>query len=945
MKRKLLFAALVATSALGMRAQTDVTSTYLTNADFSQGTPVTVGVCTYAKDKTNNGTSYANLVDVEGWTAVNSADGKAGGLFAIGGGAWLGGSGFTAPATDSDGNTGVNVLGVVTCWGASVQYTQELKEALPAGTYTLVLAAYNSGAGANAVTANLIGFVEDGGTTHYATTTVYSSNTWKYEFITFTLEESASGKVSIGYTGAGSSSNLPHLFVSGLTLFNGEVDAEAYEAAKALVRKKGEWGVAVEAAETAKTNCPNVTGEELTALNAELAKAEPTTVDGYTEAITALEAATATLTAAKAAYDAYAEIRSVAVALGVTPGDAPANAAAAPAATHALNVAVYNATTAENIFDVTNVYAPSWSDMSTTMGQHWSGNTSIAYADNWSGSANTTTRTATITLPAGSYILMSAGRGSANTVPTMSANSTTVTFASNGDTGYGIDLTGAANFTEAADTYANSNAGRGWEWRYIPVTLAEETAVTVTQTLTRLSGGAWGSFSDFKILKVGVVATTADYTALNNAISTAEAKTLGFEDGEYAPYNNVAALTALATAKAINQTATNDQETVQAATTALTGATWTANDGDVDAIYNGLFATVTEGGNYPDGWTRTNGWGQMRSEIEGDYATAYYNQPGSLVYGGTGFYTMPLAENQAYKLTFSYRSHENNSNNSMTVSVLNAEDGMPAVEFTGNGSTSTWKTIEAKFTTGAAGNYVLTLANSGNTWMTNVSLVKVASAAITIDEDVDYTPAETYADVTLSRTIKAGINTLVLPFDMTQSEVEAKFGTGSKVYVLGSYDAEKDNVTFTETEGVTANTPCLLKAVNAGSSYSLTGRLIKTGETTASVTGVQLVGSYAASTTIPTDGKSYVVSGGNLYLVDSTVTNKGTRAYFQLTGGTSAKSRVLALSFDDETTGIATVGADGVKVETGIIYNLNGQRVAAPSKGIYIVNGKKVLFK
>lgn len=29
----------------------------------------------------------------------------------------------------------------------------------------------------------------------------------------------------------------------------------------------------------------------------------------------------------------------------------------------------------------------------------------------------------------------------------------------------------------------------------------------------------------------------------------------------------------------------------------------------------------------------------------------------------------------------------------------------------------------------------------------------------------------------------------------------------------------------------------------------------------------------------------------------------------------------------------------------GPYYNLNGQRVSRPSKGIYIVNGKKVIFK
>ena len=138
---KFLLASLTLLFAGGAWAQTDVTSTYLNNADFSQGTPVTVGICTYAKDKSDNGTNYANLVEVEGWTAVSSADGKAGGLFAIGGGAWLGGVGYTAPPTDSDGNTGVNVLGVVTCWSASVQYTQVVKTPILAGTYTLVLAA------------------------------------------------------------------------------------------------------------------------------------------------------------------------------------------------------------------------------------------------------------------------------------------------------------------------------------------------------------------------------------------------------------------------------------------------------------------------------------------------------------------------------------------------------------------------------------------------------------------------------------------------------------------------------------------------------------------------------------------------------------------------------------------------------------------------------------
>lgn len=47
--------------------------------------------------------------------------------------------------------------------------------------------------------------------------------------------------------------------------------------------------------------------------------------------------------------------------------------------------------------------------------------------------------------------------------------------------------------------------------------------------------------------------------------------------------------------------------------------------------------------------------------------------------------------------------------------------------------------------------------------------------------------------------------------------------------------------------------------------------------------------------------------------------------------------------FDDETTGIANVNRK--QQFSGEYYNLNGQKVAQPTKGLYIVNGKKVVIK
>ena len=50
------------------------------------------------------------------------------------------------------------------------------------------------------------------------------------------------------------------------------------------------------------------------------------------------------------------------------------------------------------------------------------------------------------------------------------------------------------------------------------------------------------------------------------------------------------------------------------------------------------------------------------------------------------------------------------------------------------------------------------------------------------------------------------------------------------------------------------------------------------------------------------------------------------------------------ISLDGETTGIDAAIVNNDKQTTGV-YNLNGQRVAQPTKGLYIVNGKKVVIK
>ena len=221
-----------------------------------------------------------------------------------------------------------------------------------------------------------------------------------------------------------------------------------------------------------------------------------------------------------------------------------------------------------------------------------------------------------------------------------------------------------------------------------------------------------------------------------------------------------------------------------------------------------------------------------------------------------------------------------------------------------------------------------------------VELYKVPAQTYTVNEDAAWDNTQSGAGaVTLTRTIKAGINTLVLPFSMTQAEVESNFGEGSKVYAISSYDATAQNITFTTKDGISANEPCLLKATQTGTSYELADRTIVAGEPVKSATNVTMTGSYAASITVPIG--SYIISGDKIYNVDSNVTLKNTRAYITLA---SAGARVLNMSFDGETTtGIATLEKGQLNIEEGTVYDLSGRKVNSLSKGIYVVNGKKVI--
>ena len=232
MKRQLLFAMLSIVSVLGIKAQEDVTSTYLSNADFSSGTPIDNNVCTYGKDMESNGTTYYGPQAIDSWTNASvgtTADGYdncglAGALFEYGSTPWLAGTGTPAPATDSEGNAG-NAAGLCAVWGGSIQYTQAVT--LPAGSYTVRFKVYNATSGngnsSGVITTDLFGFVEDGGITHYAPNNTFAIGQWSTIAVTFNLTEETAGKISMGYVGPSGNAAMPHLFVDQVQILKNEM--------------------------------------------------------------------------------------------------------------------------------------------------------------------------------------------------------------------------------------------------------------------------------------------------------------------------------------------------------------------------------------------------------------------------------------------------------------------------------------------------------------------------------------------------------------------------------------------------------------------------------------------------------------------------------------------------------------------------------------------------
>ena len=278
----------------------------------------------------------------------------------------------------------------------------------------------------------------------------------------------------------------------------------------------------------------NVTGTERSTLQTAKEVSPEETKSELDNAIAALEKAIADFKAAKDSYDSWEATweseKSVAEKLGISKEE-PTTAAEAATAGQRLNVAEYNATIADY---TTAIELGDWttSGAATFNNEHWSGKTSgylnqdDSNGKGWGSNNWTMTCNQEITLPAGEYVFKAAGRKSANASLVLSVKNgeTNIGEVSNfpsGNRGLGISTDGKASFDNTTDAFAASNAGYGWQWRFLPFTLEEETTVTIAIEAGSTEIHNWASFGDYTVM--AKPSTAASEIAYGQAVDAARA--------------------------------------------------------------------------------------------------------------------------------------------------------------------------------------------------------------------------------------------------------------------------------------------------------------------------------------------------------------------------------------------------------------------------------------
>ena len=296
-----------------------------------------------------------------------------------------------------------------------------------------------------------------------------------------------------------------------------------------------------------------------------------------------------------------------------------------------------------------------------------------------------------------------------------------------------------------------------------------------------------------------------------------------------------------------------------------------------------------------------------------------YGSSPKLKFDDTGDYVL-LRINEGGTLSFDIKG---NSFSDGTFTVQKSTDGSSYTElasYTELGNTATKTFVlnnDVKYI-----KWVYTTKTNGNVSLGNIIITKVPEPE---------KPTVSGSTITLTTTTNmAGWRTY-------NNNTTKKYSLESDTKAYYASATGSSTVTLTEIEGgVPANTVVILHKTG-GTSIVLT-------ETDETITAPGASNLLKVSTADQNLGKVYRLGyktsdGVGFYSYTTTSAPAGIIYVSSITAGARD---FLGFDFGDEATGVNEVKTQKVD---GDYYNLAGQRVAQPTKGLYIVNGKKVIMK
>ncbi len=217
-------------------------------------------------------------------------------------------------------------------------------------------------------------------------------------------------------------------------------------------------------------------------------------------------------------------------------------------------------------------------------------------------------------------------------------------------------------------------------------------------------------------------------------------------------------------------------------------------------------------------------------------------------------------------------------------------------------------------------------------------------------------------NVNMNRYMFNGWNTIALPFDMTEAELNETFGADCQLEKLVAAENEGASVKLyfqdCKAGGIKANTPYILHYTGENANKNISKLAVvadekaaitlttKNGETVTMASArkhIDGIGFYGVLAADNSEAQFVAVDGSKSGFYAS-------RCYIKLASGNDAQLSTIHIGAG-EVASIAAIAASAEKVD---VYNVSGMRVAKGIKasdlnkmqpGIYVVNGQKVLVK